>query len=100
VPLAAVQIVFLNLIYDFCCGAIPWDNVDKEFIQKPRKWEHKSIFKFMLWFGPISSVVDILTFMILFYVFIPSIFGKQYKQIKEVSDQIEFKQMFWTGWLV
>ncbi|WP_373440822.1 magnesium-translocating P-type ATPase [Metamycoplasma equirhinis] len=102
VPLAAVQIVFLNLIYDFCCGAIPWDNVDKEFIQKPRKWEHKSIFKFMLWFGPISSVVDILTFMILFYVFIPSIFGMQYKQIPQASvvQQIEFKQMFWTGWLV
>ncbi|QJG66294.1 magnesium-translocating P-type ATPase [Mycoplasma phocoeninasale] len=100
VPLVAVQIVFLNLIYDFCCAALPWDNVDKEFIQKPRKWEHKSIFKFMLWFGPVSSIVDVITFVVLFYVFVPSVVGSQWSQIVSANDMKTFKSLFWAGWLV
>ncbi|WP_334198913.1 magnesium-translocating P-type ATPase [Mycoplasma struthionis] len=105
IPMAPVQIIFLNLIYDFCCGTLPWDNVDKEFIQKPRKWEHKSIWRFMLWFGPVSSIVDLMTFLILYYVFIPtiSINGSalgQYKQITSLENQQAFKELFWTGWLI
>ncbi|AWX42946.1 Magnesium-transporting ATPase, P-type 1 [Metamycoplasma cloacale] len=100
-PMMPVQIIFLNLIYDLCCGTLPWDNVDSEFIKKPRKWEHKSIFRFMFWFGPISSIVDILTFVILFYVMIPQQFnGQSFSQLTNPADILHFKQMFWTGWLV
>lgn len=101
VPLAPVQIIFLNLIYDLCCGAIPWDNVDKEFIKKPKKWEHKSILRFMIWFGLISTAIDIMSFLILYYVFIPNQIGSQFKDLTIDSVKAnEFKQMFWTGWLV
>ena len=99
-PMAPVQIIFLNLIYDLCCSAIPWDNVDKEFVDKPRQWEHKSILRFMIWFGLVSSIVDIMTFIILYYVFIPSQLGIQYKSISNLNLQEKFQHMFWTGWLV
>ncbi|AZZ65454.1 magnesium-translocating P-type ATPase [Metamycoplasma phocicerebrale] len=100
IPLAPVQIIFLNLIYDFCCGAIPWDNVDKEFIKTPRQWNHKSMLKFMFWFGPVSSIVDIITFVVLFYVFVPNQVGGQWKDLTNAFQQMQFKHLFWAGWLV
>ncbi|WP_330463448.1 magnesium-translocating P-type ATPase [Metamycoplasma gateae] len=106
IPMAPVQIIFLNLIYDFCCGTIPWDNVDKEFIQSPRQWGHKSIWKFMLWFGPASSIVDIMAFCLLFFVIIPrSLSGTTFTKISDFTalndeQQKLFKYMFWAGWLV
>nr|WP_049752929.1 magnesium-translocating P-type ATPase [Metamycoplasma arthritidis] len=99
-PMHPVQIIVLNLIYDLCCGAIPWDNVDKEFIRKPKKWEYKSILKFMLWFGPISTIVDIMSFLILFYVVAPSVVGARYSAITDPNLQETFQRIFWTGWLV
>ncbi|MGX9339769.1 magnesium-translocating P-type ATPase [Mycoplasma sp. 332] len=106
IPLAPVQIIFLNLIYDFCCGTIPWDNVDKEFIQSPRQWGHKSIWRFMLWFGPASSIVDVMSFCLLFFVIIPqAIKQTTFTKISDYSNlsleqQKEFRLMFWAGWLV
>ncbi|WP_427867219.1 magnesium-translocating P-type ATPase [Mycoplasmopsis arginini] len=106
IPMAPVQIIFLNLIYDFCCGTIPWDNVDKEFIQSPRQWGHKSIWRFMLWFGPASSIVDIMAFCLLFFVVIPNaIKGSTFSSISDYTkltpeEQKAFKLMFWSGWLV
>ncbi|MCV3733960.1 magnesium-translocating P-type ATPase [Mycoplasma enhydrae] len=100
IPMAPVQIIFLNLIYDFCCGAIPWDNVDKEFIKSPRQWNHKSTLKFMLWFGPVSSIVDIITFVVLFYVFVPKQVGNQWSSLVNSADKENFKHLFWAGWLV
>ncbi|QSF13594.1 magnesium-translocating P-type ATPase [Mycoplasma sp. Mirounga ES2805-ORL] len=94
VPLLAVQILFLNLIYDFACGAIPWDKVDQEFIQKPKIWNVKSIFKFMIWFGPISSIVDIISFLILRYALIPNL----YPELD--ASSIEFATLFQTGWFI
>ncbi|QBF34445.1 magnesium-translocating P-type ATPase [Mycoplasmopsis phocirhinis] len=93
-PMMAVQILFLNLIYDISCGAIPWDKVDKELLDKPRKWNPKSIVKFMLWFGPVSSIVDILAFILLRYVFIPNL----YPNLGVESEQ--FKTLFQTGWFI
>ncbi len=105
IPMAPVQIIFLNLIYDLSCGTLPWDNVDKEFIQKPRKWEHKSIWKFMLWFGPVSSIVDIMTFVVLYYAIIPNLHYNgevmgSYKTITDIAKQAEFRKLFWAGWLI
>ncbi len=47
-PMMSVHLIFLNLIYDLSCTAIPWDNVDEEFIAKPRKWDASSVGNFMI----------------------------------------------------
>ncbi|MEG0109431.1 MAG: HAD-IC family P-type ATPase, partial [Lachnospiraceae bacterium] len=55
-PMLPIQLLALNLIYDISCLTIPWDNVDKDYLKVPRKWDASSISKFMLWIGPTSSV--------------------------------------------
>ena len=51
-PMMSLLLILLNLIYDLSCTAIPWDNVDEEFIAKPRKWDAFSVGNFMIWIGP------------------------------------------------
>ncbi|KUH47322.1 magnesium-translocating P-type ATPase [Mycoplasmopsis meleagridis] len=92
VPMMAIQILFLNLIYDISCAAIPWDKVDNKFIKEPRKWNSKSFYKFMLWFGPVSSLIDILIFIIMRFWLI------EYLGFK--NGTIEFESAFHTGWFI
>jgi len=68
-PMLPIQILLNNFIYDFSQITIPSDNVDAEFIQKPKRWNMKFIKMFMILLGPISSIFDILTFILLFFVF-------------------------------
>lgn len=68
-PMVAIHILILNIIYDFSQYSIPWDNVDENYIKYPRQWNPKSIFKFMLYIGPVSTIFDIASFMIMFYGF-------------------------------
>ncbi len=68
-PMLPLQILLNNLLYDFSETTIPTDNVDKEYIQKPRRMKVEYIRRFMLFFGPISSIFDILTFATLLFVF-------------------------------
>jgi len=68
-PMAPVQILFNNLLYDFSQTAVATDNVDKEYLDKPRKWDIGNIGRFMLFIGPISSVFDYVTFFVLLYFF-------------------------------
>ena len=70
-PMMSVQLIFLNLIYDLSCTAIPWDNVDEEFIAKPRKWDAASVGNFMIWLGPTSSIFDFTTYLFMYFVFCP-----------------------------
>lgn len=67
-PMLPVQILLNNFIYDFSQISISTDTVDEEWIKKPKKWDLNFIKKFMFIFGPISSIFDILTFIIMFYV--------------------------------
>ena len=67
-PMLPVQILTQNLLCDFSQVGIPFDNVDKEYLKKPRKWETKSIRRFMLLMGPLSSIFDILCFVIMWWV--------------------------------
>jgi Mg2+-importing ATPase len=67
-PMAALQLLVQNLLYDLSQLALPWDNVDREFIQKPRKWDARGVARFMVFIGPISSIFDITTFCFLWYV--------------------------------
>lgn len=68
-PMLPIQILLNNFIYDFSQLTLPSDNIDKDWIQKPRRWNLKFVKKFMLFFGPISSFYDIMTFIVLFYIF-------------------------------
>ena len=68
-PMLPLQILLNNFLYDFSQLTIPADNVDKNFIDKPKRWNMKFVRNFMLFFGPISSVFDFLTFFIMLYLF-------------------------------
>jgi Mg2+-importing ATPase len=68
-PMAPIQVLTNNLLYDFSQTAIPTDNVDEEFLTAPRRWEIGNIFKFMVCIGPISSIFDYVTFGMMLFVF-------------------------------
>jgi Mg2+-importing ATPase len=69
VPMLPTQILLNNMLYDISEVAIPTDNVDQEYIQKPKRLDITYIRNFMLFFGPISSIFDFLTFFIMLQVF-------------------------------
>ncbi|MDR0292482.1 MAG: magnesium-translocating P-type ATPase [Elusimicrobium sp.] len=85
-PMLPLQILAQNLLYDLSQAAIPWDGMDKEYMKTPKKWEAGSIMKFMFWFGPCSSVFDILTYIIMFFIF--------------QANTIASAALFQTGWFV
>jgi Mg2+-importing ATPase len=98
-PMLPIQILVLNLIYDLSSTAIPWDNVDGDFLKIPRKWDAGSISRFMIWLGPASSLFDILTYVIMFFVVCPKVFGGSFHSLSAVA-QIGFIALFHTGWFV
>lgn len=97
-PMLPIQILTLNLIYDFSCTVMPWDNVDEDYLKIPRKWDASSIGKFMLWLGPTSSVFDVTTYILMFFVICPAIFGGAFGA-NGVNNQL-FASLFNTGWFV
>jgi Mg2+-importing ATPase len=104
-PMLPLHILVLNLIYDISCIAIPWDNVDLDFLRKPRKWDASSISRFMLWIGPTSSVFDITTYILMFFVICPAVVGVSGGVLdfkaEVLSDQAKlFMALFHTGWFV
>ena len=68
-PMAPVQVLLNNLLYDFSQTAIPTDNVDEDYLVKPRRWEIGHILKFMLYIGPVSSLFDFVTYALMLGVF-------------------------------
>ncbi|HEV2702784.1 MAG TPA: magnesium-translocating P-type ATPase [Steroidobacteraceae bacterium] len=68
-PMAPVQVIANNLLYDFSQSAIPTDNVDAEYLVAPRRWEIGNIGRYMLFIGPISSIFDYVTFAIMYFGF-------------------------------
>jgi Mg2+-importing ATPase len=85
-PMLAIQLLVQNLLYDLSQTAIPWDRMDEEFVKRPRQWEARSIATFMLCIGPISSLFDIVTFAVLWFVFGANTPAKQ--------------ALFQSGWFV
>ena len=98
-PMTAVQLLLLNLIYDLTCTAVPWDNVDDEAIARPRRWDTASVRRFMVAFGPLSSVFDILTFAGLFWVVCPAVAGGAWGAL-DAAGQALFVGTFQAGWFV
>lgn len=71
-PMSALQLVLLSLVYEIVCIALPWDTVDDAWTARPRAWDAASIKGFMLELGPVSSLFDIVTFAALFFVVCPA----------------------------
>lgn len=85
-PMIPIQILIQNLIYDFTQIAIPWDNMDEEFLEKPHKWDIKGLSSFMNTMGVTSSVFDMATFACLWFVLGFNVVAKQ--------------EFFQTGWFI
>jgi Mg2+-importing ATPase len=74
------------LLYDISQIVIPFDNVDDELLSKPQKWNPESLGRFMVFFGPISSIFDIATFVLMWFVF--------------AANSPEHQTLFQSGWFV
>ena len=68
-PLTPIQLLVQSLLYDLGQLSLPYDNVDKEYVQKPRRWDMKSIKRFMYYMGPTSSIFDLVVFALLWFAF-------------------------------
>ncbi|MBP4095777.1 magnesium-translocating P-type ATPase [Enterococcus faecalis] len=98
-PIAPIQSLLLNLIYDTSCMSVPWDKVDEEYVEKPKKWEPKSIGNFMRWFGPTSSIFDIVTYLFMYFIVCPAILGGSFFELNG-ADQLLFIGIFHAGWFI
>ncbi len=98
-PMTSVQLLLLNLLYDILCLVLPWDNVDPELAEKPLEWSGSTLARFMGFFGPISSVFDLLIFWFLFTVLCPNVCGGGYQTLS-ASGQATFVALFQTGWFL
>lgn len=67
-PLLPIQMLIQDFLYDFSQIAIPYDDVDKEFLIKPRKWDTKGLGRFMNVMGPVSSIIDVLAFLAFWFI--------------------------------
>src|SRR6185312_5804469 len=76
-PMLPIQLLIQNLLYDISQISIPWDRMDHEFLTKPRQWDATGIARFMACIGPISSVFDVTTFAVLWYVMGASTVARQ-----------------------
>ncbi|MCX8074923.1 MAG: magnesium-translocating P-type ATPase [Clostridia bacterium] len=85
-PMIPIQIIIQSLIYDLSQIAIPFDTVDEEFLEKPKKWDTKDLKHFMNTLGITSSVFDVATFLVLWFVL----------GFNSVDKQIYFQ----TGWFI
>ncbi|EEJ0086251.1 magnesium-translocating P-type ATPase [Salmonella enterica] len=85
-PMLPLHLLIQNLLYDVSQVAIPFDNVDEEQIQKPQRWNPADLGRFMVFFGPISSIFDILTFCLMWWVF--------------HANTPETQTLFQSGWFV
>ena len=98
-PMTSIQILLLNLLYDVLCLVLPWDNVDDEMCKEPLEFTGNKLNKFMLFFGPISSIFDVITFCFLLFYLCPQICGGSFYELEE-SGQSLFISIFQTGWFL
>ena len=85
-PMLPIQILIQNLLYDISQISIPWDRMDAEYIEKPRRWDAGGISKFMIYIGPISSIFDYATYAVMWFVF--------------KANSPAHQNLFQSGWFV
>lgn len=98
-PMLPVQLLILDLIYGTSCLSIPWDKMNENFLRVPRKWEVNKLPKFMFYFGPTSSIFDVITFGLLYFWICPSVVGTSYTACS-VAQKAIFVSVFWAGWFI
>ncbi|MDV7614920.1 magnesium-translocating P-type ATPase [Acinetobacter baumannii] len=85
-PMLPIHLLIQNLLYDVSQIVIPFDNVDEELIAKPQRWQPEEVGRFMVVFGPISSIFDMITFGLMWFVF--------------SANTPEHQTLFQSGWFV
>ncbi|WP_322881550.1 magnesium-translocating P-type ATPase [Pandoraea sputorum] len=85
-PMLPLQLLTQNLLYDLSQTTIPFDNVDAEQLTKPQQWNPSDLSRFMVFFGPISSIFDVLTFVAMWHLF--------------GANSAEHQTLFQSGWFV
>ena len=85
-PMLAIHLLIQNLLYDISQLSLPWDKMDEEFLQKPRKWDAPNIGRFMIWIGPTSSIFDITTYALMWFVF--------------GANSVAAESLFHSGWFI
>ncbi|MCA1324681.1 magnesium-translocating P-type ATPase [Herbaspirillum sp. alder98] len=85
-PMLPLHLLVQNLLYDVSQIAIPFDNVDREFLDKPQRWDPADIGRFMVFFGPISSIFDVSTFALMWFVF--------------GANSPDHQTLFQSGWFI
>lgn len=98
-PMLPVQILFLNLVYDISCISLPWDHMDQEYLEAPKKWRAAGLGKFMIWLGPTSSVFDITTYLLMYFIICPAVVGGSFHTLNP-AQQALFIALFHAGWFV
>jgi Mg2+-importing ATPase len=85
-PMLAIQLLIQNLLYDVSQVGIPYDRMDEEYVRKPRPWQVRDLGRFMLLIGPISSLFDLTTFAVMYFIF--------------SANTPEKQGLFQSGWFV
>ncbi len=85
-PMLAIHLLVQNLMYDISQLSLPWDRMDKAFLRQPRKWDAQNIKRFMIWMGPTSSLFDMATFAVMWFVF--------------AANSPAAQSLFQSGWFV
>ncbi|MBK3914906.1 magnesium-translocating P-type ATPase [Listeria ivanovii] len=85
-PMLSLHLLLQNLLYDSSQLTLPWDKMDRSFLKKPHAWEQKGMLRFILCIGPVSSIFDIATFLIMWFVFSANTMAEQ--------------ALFHSGWFV
>lgn len=98
-PMLPLQLLVLDLLYGTSCLSLPFDDMSDKFLKEPRTWSTKKLPKFMFYFGPTSSIFDILTFALLFFVICPQLTGGNYSTLG-ATQKVAFVALFHTGWFI
>jgi P-type Mg2+ transporter len=85
-PMLPIQLLVQNLLYDISQVSIPWDDVDRDYLRQPRKWDAGGIARFMVFIGPISSIFDIVTYLVMWHMFL--------------ANSVEHQSLFQSGWFI
>jgi len=85
-PMLPMQLLVQNLLYDISQIAIPFDNVDPESVRLPQRWNPGDIGRFMVFFGPVSSIFDITTYCVMWFIF--------------SANTVQNQSLFQSGWFV
>jgi P-type Mg2+ transporter len=85
-PMLPIQLLVQNLLYDVSQVSIPWDDVDTDYLKQPRVWDPSGVARFMVFIGPISSIFDVVTFLVMWNVF--------------KANTVEKQSLFQSGWFV